>query len=41
MSSPTGTVKAESIMVADFGNAPPQGCPMHRDAKKSEIPSLQ
>lgn len=38
MSSPTGTVKAEGIMVPDFGGAPPQGCPMHRDVNKSVPP---
>lgn len=37
MSSPTGTVKAEDIMV------PPKGCPMHQDVIKSEkdTPVLQ
>ncbi|XP_042627783.1 holocytochrome c-type synthase-like isoform X1 [Cyprinus carpio] len=38
MSNPTGTVKAEGIMVTDFGSAPPQGCPMHRDINKSTPP---
>uniref|UniRef100_A0A8C2I3A4 Holocytochrome c-type synthase n=1 Tax=Cyprinus carpio TaxID=7962 RepID=A0A8C2I3A4_CYPCA len=38
MSNPTGTVKAEGIMVTDFGSAPPQGCPMHRDVNKSTPP---
>lgn len=39
MSSPTGTVKAEGIMVPDFGRAPPKGCPMHQDVNKSEMGS--
>ncbi|XP_073705680.1 holocytochrome c synthase a [Garra rufa] len=38
MSSSRGTVKAEGIMVPDFGTAPPQGCPMHRDVTKSTPP---
>ncbi|XP_051719631.1 holocytochrome c-type synthase-like isoform X2 [Ctenopharyngodon idella] len=38
MSSPTGTVKAEGIMVPDFGSAPPKGCPMHQDVNKSAPP---
>ncbi|XP_051983950.1 holocytochrome c-type synthase [Xyrauchen texanus] len=40
MSSPTGTVKAEGIVVPDSGSTPPQGCPMHRDVKK-KCPELQ
>lgn len=36
MSSPTGTVKAEGIVLSDIGNAPPQGCPMRQDVKKRE-----
>ncbi|XP_051556393.1 holocytochrome c-type synthase-like isoform X2 [Myxocyprinus asiaticus] len=39
MPSPTGTVKAEGIMVSDSGSAPPQGCPMHRDVRTSAPPS--
>nr|AAH76303.1 Holocytochrome c synthetase a [Danio rerio]AAI65701.1 Hccsa protein [Danio rerio] len=38
MSSPTGTVKAEGIMVPDVGGAPPQGCPMHCNVNESVSP---
>lgn len=37
-SSPAATVKAEAVIVPQFGVSPPQGCPMHNDAKRASPP---
>ncbi|KAJ8279157.1 hypothetical protein COCON_G00062230 [Conger conger] len=38
MSSPAATVKAEAVMAPQFGVSPPQGCPMHQEAKQAAPP---
>ncbi|KAG5850551.1 holocytochrome c-type synthase isoform X1 [Anguilla rostrata] len=38
MTSPAATVKAEAVMVPQFGVSPPQGCPMHQEPKQAAPP---
>uniref|UniRef100_A0A0E9VZU1 Uncharacterized protein n=1 Tax=Anguilla anguilla TaxID=7936 RepID=A0A0E9VZU1_ANGAN len=38
MTSLAATVKAEAVMVPQFGVSPPQGCPMHQEPKQTAPP---